>query len=332
MEPSQAPYEALIAKHLSGTLSPAEKDELERWLAEDTQHQQLLQQLEAVWAQTGAYGTHVNPDIKKDWKKLESRLALENGHTTLKGKTKVFKMFSATRVAAAVLVVTVLSWFLYNSITQPQMIEVAALHGETKEVKLPDGSVIWLNENSSIRYPEDMNTAGQRKVSLAGEAFFEVTKKEGKPFIVAALETKTEVLGTSFNILARKEKETIIVSVVTGKVRFSKKEIKEQLYLEAGTAGIYTRTGHQLQKTETKNQNFLSWKSGQLQFNNTTLQEVLDDLGRHYGVQFVLQDQRLADKRITTSFGKEPLEEVLPVLQTLLDVQIVKDGNRYRVQ
>ena len=332
MEPSQAPYEALIAKHLSRTLSPAEKVELEEWLSQDPQNQQLLQELETVWAQTEAYGQHVNPDVKKGWSRLEKRLLFENEPEASKGKTNIFKMFSATRAAAAVLILAVLTWLVVQYAGQPQMIEVATLANETKEVKLPDGSTIWLNENSTLRYAENLKTAKQRDVTLIGEAFFEVAKKREAPFIIEALETKTEVLGTSFNIQAMKGAESVSVSVVTGKVRFSKENKQEPLYLEPGTSGIYKRNQNQLLKTELENQNFLSWKTGQLQFNNTTLQEVLDNVGRHYSVQFVLQNQQLAAQRITTTFENEPLEDVLSVLQTLLDVQFVKDGTMYRVQ
>lgn len=332
MEPSQAPYEALIAKHLSNTLSPAEKEDLERWLSEDPQNSQLLQELESVWAQTGNYGQDVNPDVKEGWSRLESKLGLDKKHTVPKGKTNVFRLFSATRAVAAVLILAVLSWLVVQYTSGAKMIEVAAMANETKEVKLPDGSTIWLNGNSTLRYAEDIKTAKQREVELTGEAFFEVAKNKERPFIIEALETKTEVLGTSFNIQARKDGKAVWVSVVTGKVRFSKGAKQEPLYLEPGTEGIYTRANDQLQKAQTESQNFLSWKTGQLQFNNTTLQEVLDDLGRHYGVQFELQNQQLADQRITTSFGNEPLEDVLSVLQTLLDVQIVKDGDTYRVQ
>ena len=332
MEPSQAPYESLIAKHLSHSLSPAEKEALERWLSEDPQNKQLLQELESVWAQTENYGQDVNPDVKEGWNKLESRLGLDKQQAISKGKRDVFRLFTFTRAAAAVFVLAVLTWFVVQYISGPNMIEVATLTNETKEVKLPDGSTIWLNGNSTLRYAEDMKTAQQREVTLTGEAFFEVAKNKEKPFIIEALKTKTEVLGTSFNIQARKEAESVSVSVVTGKVRFSKGTKREPLYLEPGTEGIYTHANDQLQKAKTENQNFLSWKTGQLQFNNTTLQEVLDDLGRHYGVQFALKNKQLADQRITTSFENEPLEDVLSVLQTLLDVQIVKDGTTYRVQ
>ena len=331
MEPSNQPYEALIVKHLSNSLSPEEKGELEHWLQKDPQNQQLLQELEAVWAKTESYGQQVTPDVAAGWHKVQSKMGLDEPLTATKGKTNVFPMFSATRVAAAIFILAVLTWFVYPYVNRPQMIEVAAGAKETKEVKLPDGSTIWLAQNSTLRYAKDLKTAKQREVELTGEAFFDIAKMKEKPFVIEALETQTEVLGTSFNIQARKEEKAVLVSVVTGKVRFSKGDRKEQLYLERGTQGIYTRATDKLQKTQRENQNFLSWKNGALQFNNTTLQEVLADLGRHYGVQFVIVKPHLGTQRMTTSFQNEPLEDVLAVLQTLLDVQIIKDGATYRV-
>jgi len=331
MNPSQAPYEALLVKHFSNALSLEEKEQLEAWLQQDPQNRQLLQQLQKVWKQTESYGNDVTPDVAAGWQQVQTTLGLEEP-TAVKGKRDVFKMFSFTRVAVAILILAVSITWLYQYVSTPQMIELATRAQENKEVKLPDGSVIWLAQNSTLRYAKNLQTARQREVELSGEAFFDIAKKEDQPFVIEALETTTEVLGTSFNILARKEQEAVFVSVVTGKVRFSKENKKEELYLEPGMQGKYTRATEALQKLETENQNFLSWKTGALQFNNTTLQEVLTDLGRHYGVQFELQNKTLGTQRITTSFENEPLEDVLQVLQTLLDVQVVKDGNKYRVQ
>lgn len=236
------------------------------------------------------------------------------------------------KVAAAVLLLAVAGWLLYGKMQQQELVQIAAGVGEQKSVQLPDGSTIWLNQNSSIAYAKNMAHENERHVTLKGEAFFEVAKNKEKPFVIDALETKTEVVGTSFNIQAREGSQTVAITVVTGKVLFSGKKGNEQLTLEKGTAGIYTIASRSLQKQAIANSNALFWKTGQLQFNNAPLQQVLNDISQYYGVQFQLHDSTLANQRITTLFTNEKLEDMLPVLEMMLDVSFDKKGTTYHVR
>jgi ferric-dicitrate binding protein FerR (iron transport regulator) len=323
-------YLNLITKSFSKNLSKDEEQELNQWLAKAPTNQQLLQELKESWDTAGQYGLEFSPNKAKAWKNISERLSLDLDES--KEQAPVRRMFPWVRVAAAIVLVLMGSWLYWRATSQNNWIEVASENG-IKEVMLPDSSKVWLSQNSSIRYQEDLKNTREREVILEGEAFFEVTHNPSKPFIVQAQETETRVLGTSFNVLARKDMPDIRVSVVTGKVQFRNSNAEQKkLILEPGTQGIYTKATTALLKRDTKNQNFLFWKNKQLVFENETVQDALYDLEKSYGVVFIIQDSSISSKRITTSFQQESIDQIIAELSVLLDVEIKKSDTTYFVQ
>ncbi|HYH14786.1 MAG TPA: FecR domain-containing protein [Flavisolibacter sp.] len=321
-------YLNLISKSLSKNLSKEEEQDLNQWLASDPSHLQLLQEFKASWDAADQYDLKFSPNKEQAWKNISEGLGFEE----TKEQAPIKTLFPWARIAAAVILALLGSWFFWRAYQQNNWIQVAS-ENTIKEVLLPDNSKVWLSQNSSIRYQADMNQSKEREVELEGEAFFEVTHNPSKPFIVQALETETKVLGTSFNVLARINTNDIQVSVVTGKVQFKNNKAEQnKLILEPGTQGIYTRATAALRKRETKNQNFLFWKNKALEFDNETVQNVLHDLEKNYGVHFIIQKSSIGSQRITTSYHQESIEQIIKELSILLDVNIKKSDTAYLVQ
>lgn len=321
-------YWNLITKSLSKNLSYVEEIELNEWLAKDPSHSQLLQELEMSWFAADQYGSQFSPNKERAWAQVSKQL----GFTEVDQPAPVKKLFPWIRAAAAVFLILIGIWFIWRSKTQNNWIEVAS-DNKIKEVILPDNSKVWLSQNSSIRYQDNMNENDGREVILEGEAFFEVTHNPTKPFIVQALETETKVLGTSFNVLARKNVPDILVSVVTGRVEFKNSDAEQnKLILEPGTQGTYTKATAALTKKQTTNHNFLFWKNKQLDFSNVTVRDALNDIEKSYGVHFSVKDSSVSSKRITTSFQQESIEQIIAELSVLLDVEITKSDTTYLVQ
>jgi transmembrane sensor len=319
-------YWNLITKSLSKNLTDDEEEDLNIWLASDPSHLQLLQELKTSWTEAGQYDSIFTPNKQLAWSKISAELSLEENRSA-----PIRSLFNWTRVAAA-LIVIIGGWFIYQTFNQGNWIHIAT-ENDVKEVLLPDSSKVWLSKNSSIRYNKGMNEKTEREIILEGEAFFEVKRNPAKPFLVQALGTETKVLGTSFNVLARKQTAEISVSVITGKVQFGNNNSKsKKLVLEPGTQGIYTKSTASLHKTQTSNNNFLFWKNNRLDFNAQALATVLKEVGDNYNVRFTINNANLNSERITTSFEKESLEEIINELEVLLDVRIIKSDTTYLIQ
>ena len=198
-----------------------------------------------------------------------------------------------------------------------------------KKVTLPDSNVVWLNRNSSLRYPKKLSKK-TNTLSIFGEAYIEIFQEIHPMFLVVAenalIEPKT---GSSFNIYADSEKESIEISVISGAVAVSEKSDKEGLALLV-TAGNYCSI-HKYQKlifsATNKNDNYLSWKTGTLVFKSTHMATVTDALTKYYDVQIAFEDKTLAYCQFTGEFREKSLNFVLDRIGSELkfDIKIAGD-------
>jgi ferric-dicitrate binding protein FerR (iron transport regulator) len=213
----------------------------------------------------------------------------------------------------------------FSAFYQRQLSVVTATH-EKKEIRLSDGSRIWLNENSMLQYPEKF-TGNLREVQLQGEAFFEIARDENQPFLVNTGNSVTKVLGTSFNIRQSADK-TIEIDVVTGKVLFYNQQAEaKSIILQAGEEGLLATSALAPQKGVNKDTNFLSWHTGLLVFKNVALQEVIPQIEKYYQIRLILENKSLNQCFLTSSFDKRTLEEVLQTLQTIYGLRYQITGN-----
>lgn len=138
-------------------------------------------------------------------------------------------------------------------------LEVAAASDSTKVIELPDGSKVTLNRGSSVNYPENMNTANERNVTLKGEAYFEVKKGSAKKFNVYAGNTKTIVVGTEFNL--RENGEDVVLNVVEGEVEMVELTPAEdnKMAVKAGEQATYQKKTNKITKEKSKNNDFKNW-------------------------------------------------------------------------
>lgn len=184
--------------------------------------------------------------------------------------------------------------------------------GEIKELTLEDGSVIWLNAGSTLRYPDKFQ-GGTREVILEGEAFFDIARDTARPFLIHTAGMETRVLGTSFNVRAYSHQEPAQVIVVSGTVEVSVPaadgpETKKVL-LEANQMVTYGTTrgtsgGELAKETVDDPEQYTAWKYGKLIFKSTPMSEVALQLERTFGLRIRMQDQAIERCRITGRFDK----------------------------
>lgn len=198
------------------------------------------------------------------------------------------------------------------------------------QVTLCDGSVVHLNAGSSLEYPSCFS-GRERRVRIVGEAYFEV-QHDGRPFIVEADEVRVRVYGTKFNVNAYK-KENIEMVLVEGKIGISLQngEGQEHILLPNQLSRINLLTGEQeIEKADIRK--YVAWVSGFLRYDNDSLERLIEDLSRWYGVEFGFTDEKLKERRISASISKDvSLEEVLAMIQTTARVKFHLIERRYMI-
>ena len=248
-------------------------------------------------------------DVEGDWKVVKNRIDFQKNRT-------ISIVWSAAAIAILLLGVGFIA--KQYVLTPPEMI--FAMSGEEqKEIVLPDGSQVFLNTHTQLTYPERFRT-GNRKVTLTGEGFFEVTHDPAKPFLVnVADRANVEVLGTSFNISAPSEGETVRVQVVEGKVAFyASGKVAERKILEKNDQAEMQNGIIALNTL--KNLNFLSWKTGIIIFEQEAIENVIDLLENHYNRDIVLDQSVDTQLTFTSVIDNQELENVLEELSLVLGI------------
>jgi ferric-dicitrate binding protein FerR (iron transport regulator) len=166
---------------------------------------------------------------------------------------------------------------------------------------------------------------------MAGEAFFEITRNESKPFTVNMGLSSVEVLGTSFNINTVGNNDAIEVVVNSGKVKFTSSGIKKSVILIKGEKGILMKTNNLLSKVENTDVNFMAWKTRQLIFNDVELDNVIQTLNKLYEQQIYFSTDIGKNCKVTVTFDNQSIEAILSVLELTLDLEYKKSGDLIEV-
>ncbi len=294
-------YDSLIIKFLAKEAQPTEANELEKWIASSKVNEERFEELKATWTLTEL----IQSDSNKAWRNIENR--------TLKKNTFIPMAF---KIAASVLLIFTLGYFLFSGNDQslaPVQLLTKQSTNELLEVVLSDGSMITLNVNSKIEYPATFDSI--RNISLVGEAFFDIAEDKTKPFIIEAEGIEVRVLGTSFTINSRSDKEQI-VSVESGKVQVTNKISNEKIFLIKNESVIVKKNKKEAIKSNLKNKNFLGWKTKTLEFNQALINDVIHDLSHSYNKKIVLSNGVIGKCQLTAKFENKTLKEILELLST----------------
>jgi ferric-dicitrate binding protein FerR (iron transport regulator) len=191
-------------------------------------------------------------------------------------------------------------------------------HGKRIQLVLPDSSTVQLNANSQLKYdPDAWTNSDFRAVVLEGEAFFSVKRKSvGTKFIVKAGALNISVVGTEFNVRARKEKSQIVLA--EGKVELAVAD--QQFDMEPGDMISYLNKERVVESTKVQALDYTAWKDGMTIFNNSLI-EVAKELETLFGVQFVI-DESLTNRKIQLSAPTDDLNQVLEILSLVYKDEI----------
>ena len=214
----------------------------------------------------------------------------------------------------------------------PGMNQLVIPYGKTSELKLPDGSRVWLNAGSRLIYP-GFFPGKTREVFLVGEAFFQVSQDAAKPFIVQTADIRVNVVGTRFNISAYPGDNTVETVLTEGKIRLERSNaglFSESLDMIPGQLAAFGKSDRTFVMTEVDVENYTLWKEGLMKFESTDLSRVVKKLERYYNIHFRYQDPFLGGIKIT---GKLELDEscasVLAIVADAASVKITRIGEGY---
>jgi ferric-dicitrate binding protein FerR (iron transport regulator) len=315
--------ETLIARSLENNLTPAEQEALQTWLEQDDTNRRYYNELCSTWEFTGGLTTDIEPDIEDNWARFNRKLQVTEQPA---GIIRSYRYI--VRVAAAVLLLggAATAYFMLNA---SQDITVQTAANEKNIIVLSDGTKAFMNHTSTLRYARNFE-GGERAVYLEGEAFFDVTKDDKHPFVVYTQQTRTQVLGTSFDVKAYAA-QPAEVSVLSGKVAVSGKEENAQLILTQGKKVVF-RKNKQLEEDAIANQDFIAWKENILDFNDELIGNVTKKLEAYYDVKIVVEDN-VAGYHIKSHFSSgESLEQVLNTIALTANASWTKEGNVYRIK
>ena len=293
--------EDILIRYIDGMLTEEEAVEVKNWRAASLENEKLLEQVyfTAQVASRLKVMRTVNPDealsrFKSRIHKKEKRLALR----------QVLGVIQRGQGNVRTLAVR----------TNP---------GVVSAFDLPDGSKVWLNANSELRYPSDFN-ADTRTVELTGQGYFEVTKNAHKPFIVKAdKDYSVEVLGTSFNVSAYKDESMIETTLVEGSVKLNVVSGGKRMtqMLKPNEKAEYQKGADKIKVFDVNTEYDTAWKNGEIIFRNHPMDKVLKTLERHYHVVFEVKDNEILKSIITARFKDEQLPQVLEYLKLASGIQ-----------
>jgi ferric-dicitrate binding protein FerR (iron transport regulator) len=226
-------------------------------------------------------------------------------------------IFPWQKIAAALLIIVGAGVILLR-ITKPSAasyVTITNSSGQIKELSLPDGSQIWLNAETELRYKTAFTKS--REIELNGEAYFEVVHDPTHPFLVKAGELQTTVLGTSFNIKAYKQETQAAVSLISGSVQVSNNS-KTPISLKPSTQLVYSKNNQETGIAVIDTNSVMAWKKGKLQFEGESLATIASSLERWYAVKFVFTTPSMKNCRYYMSFdNKLSLEKTLAIVAEL---------------
>ena len=328
----------LIYKSFSGDLSAEEQNQLENWLSKSDANRKEADALKKTWQLSANFSKKLEVNLDAEFTQLQNRIDADEKENV---EEAIVKTMPTTRkntwwkplsVAAAILFLAG-AFFMFNQTSATaEMLAMKTLEGEIKEVGLADGSTVWLNENSTLTYPDAMN-GDERRVTLTGEGFFDITKNPSKPFIIDTRDAEVKVLGTSFEVRAMDDEIRTEVVVKTGKVSLGKKNDLKPIELTANQKGIYnSKTGKKL-SYEVKNLNSISWQNNMLVFDDLPLEKVLADVENHFGIKVILENQDLLKCKFESLFQDAKEAEVLKGIISVFKMKLVKSGEKtYRLE
>ena len=248
----------------------------------------------------------------KAWNKVHSRIRRRHPLRNI-----VYWQYAA----AVIVVILTIGLFVGKNVRQyfsdpEQFISIVSPLGlgEIKNLTLTDGTDVWLNSGSILKFSNRFGKTN-RHVIVDGEALFKVVKDNKNPFTVSLGNSKVIVHGTTFNVKGYSTDDKYEVVLIEGSVEYVNS--LKNIFIEPGERITEIKASGYLVVDRVDPENYTSWKENKLRFYDTPFEEVLREIGRKYNVTFEIKNRDLLNLKYTATFIDESIEEVMQMLKTV---------------
>jgi len=306
--------DSLIVTYLSGKATDAEKLDLERWIMESPENARYFQKEKNIWQTLHPAFHPEDIDIDNAEKKILKYIHRSHSVQTV--------LLYWQRIAALLIIpLILLSVYLYmdGKAYYDKDIEYQELttpHGMRSQVNLPDGSKVWLNGGSTLKYPVNFK-GGKRNVELSGEGYFEVESDQQNPFIVTTEQITLTATGTIFNVDAYAHDTLTSVTMVEGKVNvaFNTSTSGKAIAMKPGERASFNRLTTLCDIIPTDPYKWYAWKDGIMIFRDDPLSYVFKRLALTFNIEIEVKDKELESSPYRATFEVESLDEILNLLE-----------------
>ena len=329
----------LATRYLTNEVAPEEVDQLKSLIDSDKDYEQLFNFIDASIKQYRRRYQNSTFSPSRGKSKLKAKLIKhesdfsfhpEPSRSNKLKRTKRILVFVPAIAAVVLGLLFFLPYQFKNQDNQETWITKTTVQGQKSVIKFEDGSVITLNAESTLIYPNYFNDS-VRKVKLRGEAFFDIQSNPERPFIVESDEVSTHVFGTQFNVRAYEGEASIYVSLLEGTVHvkaFTEQDGKEESYILAPSQQFVfdkKKATHLVRAFD--NEQVSGWKDNVLIFRRISIGKAIQTLERHYGVTFEINETTRIDCQIDAEFNNESLWTILKVFKFAanLDYEIIDE-------
>jgi ferric-dicitrate binding protein FerR (iron transport regulator) len=307
----------LITKVITGEASNADRKTFDEKMESDDDFKTRYLESQKIWDATPVILEEA--DANEAWLRFAQKLKKSEPSKRNKSSYRAFLRIAAALLLFGVIGLIANRLYLYN----PDVIIYTAAN-ERKDISLPDGSKIILNSSSSVKYKKKFNNE-TRDIFLQGEAFFDVAKNPERPFIITTADSRTEVLGTSFNLKENTKSGSVVLTVSTGKVKFTSTKTGEFKVLTAGEAAIVS--DGEVSETEL-DLNSIAWVSKKMVFRDAPMKQVISTIQDYFKVEINVSDTNINNCHFTAEFDSPKLTDVLDVLSRSLQLTYTIKGKQ----
>lgn len=302
----------LIVRHLSGDTSPEETALVASLLTSNSSFRQLYREYQFLWEQSSLTGDAV----ERDWQLIRQRM----GFSSQRKSSPFAFLLRIAAVLTLVLSVSAGLWVYWNVPGYGRWVVFET--GTTSDsIVLPDASIVFLNRHSSLKFRSAFK-GDERRVALDGEGYFEITPNQLRPFSVEAGPVAVKVVGTAFHLNANRNDGIVELNVTEGRVALY--NAFEEITVDKGEWALAGAKA--IGKGHAKNENFLSWKTGRLDFNKSSLNEIALALTQHFDEIKSFKIREKSNILVTTRFNGESLEDITDELSVHFQKKFILDN------
>lgn len=313
--------EQIILRNLSGEASCEDILVFSEWLSSSDTHKDSFLKIKKYW------------DAEVDGMKLRDPEATYNKLLDrirkAERKNRVRKLWIRYSSAAAIAILIGIAGYWAGGLQKNAPVQYYSyITGNSiSSFELPDGTEISLNKNSTLSYSSSYGE-DVREVSLEGEGFFSVTKNKAKAFVVDLNGSKISVLGTVFNVKNYENEHVTTATLLEGSIRFETPD--QQILLKPDQQLVFDKSSNKIEMSNVSTDLATAWKSHLIKYKSLPFKEFLDMLKKQYNVEIVLQNEALADQKVTGSFDESlTVDQILDLMKKNLSFKWKKEGYKY---